>query len=155
MLASIVYNCITQIKNKNKNKYKKTKTGLWVIVLNDTYISAISWRSVLLVEYGGWSMVFSQSLPRVVGSRVQGPTTLGRDWVFSVYSAYRENHHPATSHWQTLSHNVESNTPCLSGIQTVIYIFSVITISIRLFLYYILILFWIPYNNITERSDLH
>jgi hypothetical protein len=111
-----------------------------------------TWRSVLLVEYGGWSMVFSQSLPRVVGSRVQGPTTLGRDWVFSVYSAYRENHHPATSHWQTLSHNVESNTPCLSGIQTVIYIFSVITISIRLFLYYILILFWIPYNNITERT---
>jgi hypothetical protein len=24
----------------------------------------------------------------------------------------RENHWPATSHWQTLSHNVVSSTPC-------------------------------------------
>jgi hypothetical protein len=29
-----------------------------------------------------------------------------------------ENHWPATSHWQTLSHNVVMSTPCLSGIQT-------------------------------------
>ena len=29
-----------------------------------------------------------------------------------------ENHQPAASHWQTLSHNVVSSTPCLSGIQT-------------------------------------
>ena len=29
-----------------------------------------------------------------------------------------ENHRPAASHWQTLSHNVVSSTPCLSGIQT-------------------------------------
>ena len=28
------------------------------------------------------------------------------------------NHRPATSHWQTLSHNVVSSTPRLSGIQT-------------------------------------
>jgi magnesium-transporting ATPase (P-type) len=27
-------------------------------------------------------------------------------------------HVPAASHWQTLSHNVLSSTPCLSGIQT-------------------------------------
>jgi hypothetical protein len=26
-----------------------------------------------------------------------------------------ENHWPVTSHWQTLSHNVVSSTPCLSG----------------------------------------
>ena len=30
----------------------------------------------------------------------------------------RENHQPATSLQQTLSHNVVSNTPCLGGIQT-------------------------------------
>ena len=29
-----------------------------------------------------------------------------------------ENHQPASSHWQTLSHNVVSSTPHLSGIQT-------------------------------------
>ena len=29
-----------------------------------------------------------------------------------------ENQQPATSHWQTLSHNVVSSTPHLSGIQT-------------------------------------
>jgi hypothetical protein len=28
-----------------------------------------------------------------------------------------ENHRPATSHWQTLSHNVVSSTPCLSGFE--------------------------------------
>jgi amino acid transporter len=28
------------------------------------------------------------------------------------------NHWPATSHWQTLSHNVISSAPCLSGIWT-------------------------------------
>jgi len=30
----------------------------------------------------------------------------------------RENHRPAASHWQTLSHNVVSSTPRLSGIRT-------------------------------------
>ena len=30
----------------------------------------------------------------------------------------RENHRPAVSHWQTLSHNVVSSTPHLSRIQT-------------------------------------
>ena len=30
----------------------------------------------------------------------------------------QENHWPAASNWQTLSHNVVSSTPCLSGIQT-------------------------------------
>jgi hypothetical protein len=29
-----------------------------------------------------------------------------------------ENHRPAVSHWQTLSHNVISSTPRLSGIRT-------------------------------------
>ena len=29
-----------------------------------------------------------------------------------------ENHRPVASHWQTLSHNVVSSTPCLSGIWT-------------------------------------
>jgi len=29
-----------------------------------------------------------------------------------------ENHLPAASHWQTLSHNVVSSTPSLSGIRT-------------------------------------
>jgi hypothetical protein len=31
---------------------------------------------------------------------------------------HRENHWPAASHWQTLSHNVVSSTSCLSGIRT-------------------------------------
>ena len=31
---------------------------------------------------------------------------------------HRENHRPATSHWQNLSHNVVSNTPRLGGIRT-------------------------------------
>jgi len=48
-------------------------------------ISAISWRSVLLVEETG----------------VPG-----------------ENYRPVASHWQTLSHNSVSSTPCLSGVQT-------------------------------------
>jgi len=50
------------------------------MVINASYntISAISWRSVLLVEE----------------TRVPG-----------------EHHRPATSHWQTLSHNVVSSTP--------------------------------------------
>ena len=29
-----------------------------------------------------------------------------------------ENHRPAATHWQTLSHNVVSSTPWLSGIGT-------------------------------------
>jgi len=29
-----------------------------------------------------------------------------------------ENHRPVASHWQTLSHNVVSSTPYVSGIQT-------------------------------------
>jgi hypothetical protein len=29
-----------------------------------------------------------------------------------------ENHRPVASHWQTLSHNVVSSTPRLSGIRT-------------------------------------
>ena len=29
-----------------------------------------------------------------------------------------ENHRPVASHWQTLSHNIVSITPCLSGIWT-------------------------------------
>jgi len=29
-----------------------------------------------------------------------------------------ENHRPAASHGQTVSHNVESSTPCLGGIRT-------------------------------------
>jgi hypothetical protein len=29
-----------------------------------------------------------------------------------------ENHRPAASHWQTLSHNVVLSTPHLSGVQT-------------------------------------
>jgi len=29
-----------------------------------------------------------------------------------------ENHLPAASHWQTLSNNVVSSTPCLTGIRT-------------------------------------
>jgi len=51
-----------------------------VMVFNATFnnISAISWRSVLLVEE----------------TRIPG-----------------ENHRPATSHWQSLSHNVVSSTP--------------------------------------------
>jgi hypothetical protein len=30
----------------------------------------------------------------------------------------RENHRPVASHWQTLSYNVVSSTPHLSGVQT-------------------------------------
>jgi hypothetical protein len=33
-------------------------------------------------------------------------------------STPRENHQPATSHWQTLTHNVESSTPSIRGIPT-------------------------------------
>jgi hypothetical protein len=29
-----------------------------------------------------------------------------------------ENHQPVASHWQTLSHNVVSSTPILSGVRT-------------------------------------
>jgi hypothetical protein len=29
-----------------------------------------------------------------------------------------ENHRPATTHWQTLSQNVVSSTPCLSVVRT-------------------------------------
>ena len=59
------------------------------MVFNATFnnISAISWRSVLLVEETG----------------VSG-----------------ENHWPITSHWQTLSHNVVSCTPHISGIQMLV-----------------------------------
>jgi len=58
-----------------------------VMVLNATFnnISAISWRSVLLVEE----------------TRIPG-----------------ENNRPASIHWQTLWHNVVSNTPRLTGIRT-------------------------------------
>ena len=57
------------------------------MVFNATFnnISAISWRSVLLVEETG--------VPD-------------------------ENHRPAESHYQALSHNVVSNTPRMSGIRT-------------------------------------
>ena len=57
------------------------------MVFNATFnsISAISWRSVLMVKETG----------------VPG-----------------ENHRPVTSHLQTLSHNIVSSTPHLSGIWT-------------------------------------
>ena len=57
------------------------------MLFNATFnnISAISWRSVLLVEETG----------------VPG-----------------ENHRPAASYRQTLSHNIVSSTPRLSGIRT-------------------------------------
>ena len=59
-------------------EYHKFKLWVRVVVFNATFnnISAISWRSVLLVEETG------------------------------------ENHRPTASHWQTLSHNVLSSTPC-------------------------------------------
>jgi hypothetical protein len=31
----------------------------------------------------------------------------------------KENHQPVESHWQTLSHNVVSSTPRMSGIRTI------------------------------------
>jgi len=57
------------------------------MVFNATFniISAIFWRSVLLVEKRG-----------ILG----------------------ENHWPVSSHWQTLSHNVASNTLRMNGIRT-------------------------------------
>jgi hypothetical protein len=65
--------------------YRSSKegSGLWFYAtLNN--ISAILWRSVLLVQETG----------------VPG-----------------ESHRPVVSHWQTLSHNVVSSTPRLSGVQ--------------------------------------
>jgi hypothetical protein len=44
-----------------------------------------------------------------VASRLDISTLYGVPW---------ENHRPAASHWQTLSHNVVSSTPRLRGIQT-------------------------------------
>ena len=35
-----------------------------------------------------------------------------------VTRVHRENHRPVASHWQTLSHNVVSSTPCPSGVGT-------------------------------------
>jgi len=67
------------------------KRRVRLMVLNATFnnISAISWRSVLLVEETG-----------VTG----------------------ENHRPAASHWQTLSHNAVSSTSGHERNQTRIYL---------------------------------
>ena len=81
---SIQHICLVDKKSYTFLRYHGT-LNVWVrvMVFNPTFnnISAISWRSVLLVEE----------------TRVP-----------------RENHRPAASHWQTLSHNVVLSTPCLS-----------------------------------------
>jgi len=61
--------------------HQRQTSQVWFMVCNGTFnnISAIPWRSVLLVEETG--------VPK-------------------------EIHWPVASHWQTLSHNVVSGTPC-------------------------------------------
>ena len=72
---------------KTYMEYQLHKIDDCLMVFNATFnnISAISWRSVLLVE------------------------ETGVPW---------ENHRPVASHWQTLSHNVVSSKPRLSGVRT-------------------------------------
>ena len=73
----LLFQWASNIKIQLIKRVCSNRIRIRVMVFNATFnnISAISWRSVLLVEETG------------------------------------ENHRPAASHWQTLSHNVVSSTP--------------------------------------------
>jgi hypothetical protein len=66
------------------------------------YFSKVRLRVVVLnTNFNNISAILCQSVLLVEEARVP-----------------RENHRPVVSHWQTLSHNVVSSTPCYEGIQT-------------------------------------
>jgi hypothetical protein len=56
------------------------------------------------------------------GTRILGLGLWCLTSLSTIFQLYRgvpgENHRPAASHWQILSHNVVSSTPCQSRIQT-------------------------------------
>ena len=59
-----------------------------------------------------WFMVFSATLSNI--SVILWRSVL----LVEEIGVSGENHRPAASHWQTLSHNVVSSTPRLSGVRT-------------------------------------
>ena len=59
-----------------------------------------------------WFMVFNATFNNI-SVISQGSVLLVEETV-----VHRENHQPATSHWQILSHNVVSSAPRMSGIRT-------------------------------------
>ena len=64
---------------------------------------------ILVLWVDGWVMVFNVTFINI--SVISWRSVL-------LVDETGENHRPAASHWQTLSHTVVSNTPRLSGIRT-------------------------------------
>jgi hypothetical protein len=63
---------------------------------------------------GLWFMVFNANFNNI--SVISWPSVL----LMEESGVPGENHQPASSHWQTLSHNVISSTPRLSGIRSLV-----------------------------------
>ena len=61
---------------------------------------------------GGWVVVFDPTFKHF------SVTSWRSDVLVEESGVAGENHWPAVSHWYTLSHQVASCIPCLSGIQT-------------------------------------
>jgi hypothetical protein len=77
---------------------------LHLLDANLSSISAISWQDRVVVFYSTFNNISVISWRSVLlVEETGGPG---------------ENHWPIASHWQTLSHNVVSSTPRLSGVRT-------------------------------------
>jgi len=61
---------------------------------------------------GLWFMVFNTTFNNI------SVISWGSVWLVEETGVPGRNHQPSTSHWQTLSHNVASSTPRLSGFRT-------------------------------------
>jgi hypothetical protein len=70
------------------------------------------WERSLLIVWVIWVMVFNATINNILVISWRSVLLVEETGVPG------ENHSPAASHWQTLSHNVVSSTPFLSGIQT-------------------------------------
>ena len=94
ILNFLLQNCST--------KWNQTLQG-WNLGRGDSYLYKWFFGGFMLFNatFHNISIISSQSVLLVEETKVHG-----------------ENYRPAESHWQTLSHNVISSTPRLSGIRT-------------------------------------
>ena len=82
---------------------RQTDAG-WLTLYDDK--SSPSLSSIELIMVVGWFMVFNATFNNITAISWQSVLLVEEAGVPG------ENHRPAASHWQTLSHNVVSNTPC-------------------------------------------
>jgi hypothetical protein len=103
----------------------------YLLKLIQNILKCLKWN----VKMGLWVMVFNATFNNISVISLQSVLLVEETGV------PRENHRPAASHWQALSHNVVSSTPRLSGIQnsqrvkTYILKFLFVNLYIYMFMY--------------------